>query len=272
MKRLRHYNKGTAIVLCCFGSVNQQAKYSHLRDQLDAQFKDADLFMALSSKSVLKKLADPELKTLPEQLAALDRAGYQRICVVSCYLFPTEEHQQLVKVVDGFRAFSLAKIEYTPAIVHQVKYANQILSALHQQFNCAENDFNLFIYHGAPNLDSAGYNSINYAQSLLTQLSRHNLICSLEGGHPYDLMAQSLKQKLMTAKQVRLIPLLLVSGNHFEHDVAEIAEQLKHITHVTTAPAITGDRFCLIDVAEVKHTLITQTQECLHKLGVVQPC
>lgn len=269
MKRLRHYNKGTAIVLCCFGSVNQQAKYSSLRDQLDAEFENADLFMALSSKSVLKKLADPEFKTLPEQLAALDRAGYQHICVISCYLFPTEEHQQLVNVVEGFRAFSLAKIEYTPAIIHQVKNANQILAALHQQFNCTENNYNLFIYHGAPNLDAAGYNSINYTQSLLTQLSSHNLVCSLEGGHPYGLIAQTLKQQLIKAEQVRLIPLLLVSGNHFEQDVAEIAEQLKQITHVTTAPAITGDRFCLIDVVEVKQTLIVQTRECLTKLGVV---
>jgi len=268
MKRLRHYNKGTAIVLCCFGSVNQHAKYTALGEEYAAQFEHADLFMAYSSRSVLNMLDDPELKTLAEQLAALDRAGYQRICVVSCYLFPTDEHQQIINIVEGFRVFSLSKIEYTPAIIHQVKYANRILTALNERFTCRDNEYNLFIYHGAPNLDAPGYNSIWYTQSLLTQLSERNLICSLEGTSPYPLIAPVLKTQLAGASRVRLIPLLLVSGNHFENDVKRISDDLSQQVQVDIAEAITGDRFCLIDFPAVKAALMDQTSECLIKLGV----
>lgn len=267
MKRLRHYKKGTAIVLCCFGSVNQQAKYQALRKLYTAQFLDTDLFMALSSRSVLNKLADPELKTLPEQLAALDRAGYQKICVVSCYLFPTEEHQQVIKTIEGFRAFSLSRIEHTSAVINQVKYANRILAALNDRFPTMEDEYNLFIYHGAPNLDAPGYSSIWYAESLLKNLSERNLTCSLEGANPYPLLADTLKAKFTGAGKVRLIPLLLVSGNHFENDVKNIADDLSQCTQVETAQPITGDRLCLLDLPEVKETLIEQTSECLLKLG-----
>ncbi|WP_299794714.1 sirohydrochlorin cobaltochelatase [uncultured Shewanella sp.] len=268
MKRLRHYKRGTAIVLCCFGSVNQQAKYEMLRKLYTAQFLDADLFMALSSRSVLNKLADPELKTLPEQLAALDRAGYQKICVVSCYLFPTEEHQQVIKTIEGFRGFSLSKIEHTSAILHQVKHANRILAAINTRFSTEQDEHNLFIYHGAPNLDASGYSSIWYAESLLTRLSNRNSVCSLEGAHPYPFIADTIKAEISGALRVRLIPLLLVSGNHFENDVNKIADDLGLYTQVEHAEPVTGDRFCLIDLPEVKKALIEQTSECLEKLGV----
>ncbi|EDQ01670.1 sirohydrochlorin cobaltochelatase [Shewanella benthica] len=270
MKRFRHYNKGTAIVLCCFGSVNQQAKYQALQDQFIAQFDCADVFMALSSRSVLKKLDDPSLKTLAEQLASLDRAGYRRICVVSCYLFPTDEHQQVCKTIEGFKAFSLAKIDHTPAVIHQVKNANRILAALNTRYPCGDDEYNLFIYHGAPNLSAPGYSSIWYAESLLNQMSERNLTCSLEGAHPYSLIADTLKRKLGAANKVRIIPLLLVSGNHFQHDVKNIAAELALSTQVEMAEPISGDRFCLIDLAEVQQTLMEQTSQCLIQLGETQ--
>lgn len=268
MKRFRHYKKGTAIVLCCFGSVNQQAKYDALRQQYAAHFVDADIYIAVSSRSVLNKLANQELNTLPEQLAALDRAGYQRICVVSCYLFPTDEHQQLLKTVAGFKAFSLAKIEHTSAILGQVKHANSLVSALDNRFACSQGEYNLYIYHGAPNLDAPGYNSIWYLQCVLGQLSSRNLFCSLEGASPFSMLAASLKDKLAKSDKLRLIPLLLVSGNHFENDLNHIKKELCQSAEVEIASPIIGDRFCLLDLPQVQTTLIEQTSECLVKLGV----
>nr|WP_241148896.1 sirohydrochlorin cobaltochelatase [Photobacterium sanguinicancri] len=136
MKRLRHYNQGTAIVLSCFGSVVEQQRYVKLQQHISELYPDCHVRMATSSKMVIKKLAGKGemCQSLPQVLADLDTQGYQHILVVSCYLFPTDEHLYLTKIVDGFKQFSLSRIGQTPAIMHHSQLATKLLGALHQRF------------------------------------------------------------------------------------------------------------------------------------------
>ncbi|NPA66052.1 MAG: cobalt chelatase, partial [Epsilonproteobacteria bacterium] len=40
MKRYRHYNKDTAIILSCFGSVIEQERYFEFQDYIQKAFGD----------------------------------------------------------------------------------------------------------------------------------------------------------------------------------------------------------------------------------------
>ncbi|QIZ76313.1 sirohydrochlorin cobaltochelatase [Ferrimonas lipolytica] len=267
MKRQRHYQQGRALVICCFGSVVDQARFDALLEQAHKRYPDCEVRLAVSSRMVLNRLSDRELYTLPEQLAQLDRGGYRQILVASCYLYPTEEHQQLKQVVEGFKQFSLSRLAYTPALLQTVNGANSILAALAARFPMEEGVHNLFIHHGAPQLDNAGYNAIWYSQQLLEQLGERNHCCSLEGANPYPLVAAKLKQQLAAAKRVRLIPLLLVSGNHAVNDVVSIQADLQQLTEVEIAAPITSERFCLLDLTAVTETLWKQIDTEFNKLG-----
>lgn len=276
MKRLRHYKLGTSIILCCFGSVVEQKRYVQLKEKVAQFYPNCDVKIALSSRMVIKKLKKEgqSYQHLPAVLAQTDLEGYQRILVVSCYLFPTDEHTQLTNVVDGFRHFSLANIETTPAILHQTDKANDLLFSLNQQFESGS-DINLFVHHGSPSLDNAGHQAINYCDDLLTRLSAKNVSCSLEGAWPFNIMQKSIEKRvndlqLDRTPVLRVIPMLLVSGNHFVKDMIEIKEQLNDLCQVEIARTELGDSFNLISTPCVLDIIFTQIEQGLIRLKVPQ--
>ncbi|WP_245688538.1 sirohydrochlorin cobaltochelatase [Vibrio sonorensis] len=148
MKRLRHYTKGTAIVLSCFGSVVEQKRYLELKEKVQARYPNCEVRVATSSRMVIKKLASEgkDYQHLPSVLASLDLEGYQRILVASCYLFPTDEHKQVELITQGFKNFSLSAIDHTPAIIHHTHCATDLLSAINERFSHGS-DLNLFVHH-----------------------------------------------------------------------------------------------------------------------------
>ncbi len=57
-----------------------------------------------------------EYKNLPQVLADVDMLGYRNIVVASINLFPTDEHELLIRTVNGFREFSYSNIRHTRAL------------------------------------------------------------------------------------------------------------------------------------------------------------
>lgn len=274
MKRLRHYNQGTAIVLSCFGSVIEQQRYEDLAARVRETYPDTHVRVATSSKMVIKKLArkDNQCFSLPQVLADLDTQGYERILVVSVYLFPTDEHRYLTSIVDGFKQFSLARIEQTPAIMHHSQLATRLISALHERFMPREH-FNVFIHHGAPMLDNPGHQAIHYSADFLSSLSERNFACSLEGAWPFQLLKDEMLRRIKALHTgggkpvLNLVPLLLVSGNHFINDLNEIKEALSQDADVKIAEPVQGDKFCMLDMPELLDVLDRQIKEGLIRLN-----
>ncbi|GIU48441.1 sirohydrochlorin cobaltochelatase [Shewanella sp. KT0246] len=269
MKRQRHYQQGRALVLCCFGSVVDQARFDALLALAQERYGDCEVRLAVSSRMVLNRLNERELQTLPQQLASLDREGYRQVVVASCYLYPTEEHQQLKQTVESFKQFSLSRFSYTPALLQSVNGANEILASLATRYPAGDGVHNLFIHHGAPHLDNPGYSAIWYSQQLLEQLSSEHHCCSLEGASPYGLVAPKLKTQLSNASKIRLIPLLLVSGNHAVNDVKAIQTDLQEVASVEIAKPIDSERFCLLDLPAVTDVLWHQINTEFNKLGAL---
>jgi len=273
MKRLRHYNQGTAIVLSCFGSVVEQQRYQQLAKHVQDQYPETQVRIATSSKMVIKKLArqGEACASLPQVLADLDTQGYERILVVSVYLFPTDEHRYLTSIVDGFKQFSLASIEQTPAIMHHSQHTSRLLAALHQRF-ASDSGFNLYVHHGAPLLDNPGHQSIHYCDSLLGKLSPRNFTCSLEGAWPFALLKDQLCAEIKAAHQgegkpvLTIIPLLLVSGNHFVNDMKAIKAELEAEFEVGIAKPVQGDKFCMLDMPELVAIMDKQISDGLTRL------
>jgi sirohydrochlorin cobaltochelatase len=271
MKRLRHYTNGTAIVLSCFGSVVEHKRYEALKQTIAEHYPACEVRLAISSRMVIKKLMNEGEKhlNLPSVLADLDLQGYQRILVVSCYLFPTDEHKQVELIVKGFRQFSLAAIDYTPAIIHHTHRANELLYGVNQRFTRGS-DINLFVHHGAPYLDNPGHQAISYCDALLSQLSPKNISCSLEGALPFDLVATAIQQRILETgvarPKLKIIPLLLVSGNHFVKDLTDIKQQLAEFCDVDIAEDEHGSSFNLISMQEVMNIIMLQIEQGLTRL------
>ncbi|MFA0440876.1 sirohydrochlorin cobaltochelatase [Vibrio sp. 10N.222.51.C12] len=270
MKRLRHYNKSTSIVLSCFGSVVEQQRYVSLHHAVQARYPNCEVRLAVTSRMVIKKLAKQgqKFEHLPSVLASLDMEGYQRILVVSCYLFPTDEHKQLTQVVKGFRQFSLSHIEYTPAIIHHTQLATDLVGAIDERFTTGS-DVNVFVHHGAPYLDNPGHQAITYCGEFLSKLSDKNICCSLEGAMPFHLIKNRLQRSLIESSsraKLRLIPLLLVSGNHFINDMHRIKADFEGLCDVEFAKSDDGTSFNLLSLPEVTDVIFKQIDQGLIRL------
>ena len=271
MKRYRHYPKGTAIVLAGFGSVVEQAMYHALLDEVQATFPEADVFLSFSSRMVLKALNKEEVRyrNLPQVLAEVDMLGYRRVVVASINLFPTDEHDVLLRIVEGFAHFSPAHIRATRAILHKTKETSLALKALNDAVT-EPGWVNLYIIHGVPVLDRAGLASVSYADGLLTRLGERNYTCSLEGAYPWYALKESLiaQMKADGIERVQVVPMLLVSGNHYRKDMVEITEELSEHFEARIVPSQSAsDRFNLIELESIRSIIMGNIQEEITKLG-----
>jgi len=272
MKRYRHYNKKRAIVLACFGSVIEQQKYLDLKKVIEEKFSDCDVFLSFSSRMVLKHLQKEgeEFKNLPQVLADVDMLGYKHIVVSSINIYPTDEHEFLKKIVNGFKSFSLASINYTNAILTKTNDTTKFLKDLNTQVS-KDDIANLYIIHGTPRLDTAGIDSINYTGEFLELIDEKNFACSLEGAFPYGDIKDALKSKMKKAgvKKVQVIPLLLVSGNHYIKDMHEIKDDLADTFESSITETLTKSKyFNLIELPMVEKIIIKNIQETFKMSGI----
>jgi len=271
MKRYRHYSKNKAIILSCFGSVIEQDKYLDLKELVEKEFSDVDVFLSFSSRMVLKDLhkRDMSYKNLPQVLADVDMLGYKNIIVSSINLFPTDEHDVVKKIVDGFNNFSLSNIRYTNAILTKTKETTLYLKSL-DDLVTKDDIANLYVIHGTPALELGGIESISYSANLLEMIGSANYTCSLEGSFPFYAVKEQLVKKMVSdgVKKVQIIPMLLVSGNHYIKDMVEIKDELAEFFESSIVEQKTkGARFNLLELESSTNIIINNIKEEIVKLG-----
>lgn len=271
MKRYRHYKKDKAIILSCFGSVIEQDKYLEFEKIIKDKFEDCDIFLSFSSRMVLKDLTSKgkEYKNLPQILADVDMLGYKNIVVASINIFPADEHQVIKDTVDGFNKFSLSNIRYTKALLTTSKDTTLFLNDLNSDVTKADTA-NLYIIHGTPRLELGGLASIDYASDFIRYISDTNFTCSLEGTMPYfaikNRLIEEMKQK--DVKKLQIIPMLLVSGNHYIKDMIEIQDELSLDFETSIVPSLTdSDRFNILELPKTVEIIINNIKEEIIKLG-----
>ena len=273
MKRFRHYNKKRAIVLACFGSVIEQQKYLDLESSIVEKFPDCNVFVSFSSQMViklLKKKKNEEYKNLPQTLADIDMLGYKHVSVVSINIFPTDEHEVLKKIVDGFKHFSLANISCTNALLTKTKETTAFLKDLNEQIS-KDDTANLYVIHGTPRLDTVGIDSISYSASFLELISENNFTCSLEGAFPYFEINDVIKSRIekLGLKKVQVVPLLLVSGNHYIEDMFEIKDDLSDKFESFIVPSLTkSEKFNLIELPMIQNIIEKNIQNTFKMMGI----
>jgi len=278
MKRYRHYNKQTAIILSCFGSVIEQDKYLEFEDYIKSEFEDADVFTAFSSKMVIKDLVKNghEYKNLPQVMADVDMAGYKRYIVVSVNIFPTDEHEMLIRMVEGFKNFSLANIRYTNALLQKTKETSLYLKNLDDELRVnSEESIHVYIIHGVPVLHLGGLESVRYVSDFLNRINPNNITCSLEGEYPFYAMKDAIKREILTLigekkdMKVKIVPMLLVSGNHYEKDMKEISEQINSYCSASIVEPLAGQKkFNLLEQQSVREIFRDNIELEIKKLGL----
>ena len=272
MPHFQHYDQDTAIVLACSGSEVEHDRYELLAEEVREAFPNYPVKIAISSRLVIRAMAEKGSvqQNLPQTLANLDLAGYRRIVVVSCFLYPIFEYQHVVDTVQGFKQFSRSNYLLTSALLNKTKMATRLLAAIYECHPLGQDQVNLFISREVPQLDSPGYSAIQYSQNFLRRLDPRNFSCSIDGAFPFHTLRNSfirdMKASVSAARpRVRLIPMVMVSCEEFEHELDKIREELGLHFDIDVPSPVGSDRFCLLDLPKLRETLVDQVRNELNR-------
>ncbi len=102
----------------------------------------------------------------------------------------------------------------------------------------------------------AGLSSVDYTKEFLEMIDSRNFVFSLEGAFPFFAVKETIRRKLeeKNISEVQIVPMLLVSGNHYIKDMVEIRDYFSEDGGLIKLPhALTkSDRFNLLELERVK--------------------
>lgn len=217
-----------AILVVSFGTSYEKTRkltIEKIEDLIRDRYKEYEVRRAFTAHGVIKKLKGIygiHVDTPEEALDKLKEEGFKEIIVQPLHLIPGEEYDYIKNVVDSFKKQSC---------FHSIKLGRPVLyfkgeesgipddysimiEALKLQFS--QNETVLFMGHGSHHPGNAVYSSL---QLVLRDKGLKNVYIGTIDGYPkLDNVINNLKRQGI--KKVKLMPLLLVAGDHAVNDMA----------------------------------------------------
>lgn len=218
-----------AILVVSFGTSHVDALKSSIEkieNRIRDEFKEYDVFRSFTAHSIIKKLKERDNLdiSIPEKaLEELKDKGYEEVIVQPLHIIPGEEFDYIKGIV-----------EYNRANFKSIKLGRPIF--FYQGMNGLPEDYTLFIEsikelleneesvilfgHGTEHPANAVYGML---QTVLVDEGYENVFVATVEGYP--TMENAIKKiKNKGIKKTKLVPLLLVAGDHAKKDMASDEE------------------------------------------------
>ncbi len=209
-----------AIVLAAFGTTTTAFRtYDQIDQQVKDRFPGYEIRWAFTSKMVrhkVKKEQHKDLKSLPEVLQDLKQAGYTKIAIQSLHLSPGKEWEQVVKQSREVPGITVALGK--PLLSSKADEV-KVLNALAKEFpSDLKKNAVVLVGHGSPDPEAQAINN-SFAQLLHSRYPGGNIFFGMvEFEKPgKEEVLQEVKRS--GAASVKIIPFLLVAGDHVQNDI-----------------------------------------------------
>lgn len=239
---LQNLEDKDAIVVMSFGTTYKETREKTINatvDAIQAAHPGVKVVTAFTSHIIIDRIAKNEgiQYPTPEQaLEQLKAEGYTRIALVSLDIIPGVEYEYNKAVFhnykDQFKKMTLGtSLMYWQGQEEQPDDVADFIKALSNQFKKpAANEAILFLAHGTPHPSNAYYSVL---QSKIDEMGYKNVyVYTVEGWPSLDTVIAKLKKN--GVKQVTLMPMMMVAGDHANNDMAGDEED-SHKTMLTKA-------------------------------------
>jgi sirohydrochlorin cobaltochelatase len=220
-------NKDAMLVLS-FGTTYKDSRKATIeRTVADIQksHPDTKVVLAFTSHIIVDRIKANEGITIPtpeEALAQLKKDGYSRIAIASLDVIPGMEYAYDTAIYDLYKK-DFKKMTMGTSALYWMGQENQrddiaeFVQAFKTQFpKIGEKDAILVMAHGTPHPSNAYYSVV---QNRLDAANLGNVyIYSVEGWPHLDTVIPQLKAKGI--KNVILMPMMMVAGDHANNDMA----------------------------------------------------
>lgn len=225
---LQNLKNKDAILVMTFGTTFADTRAKTI-DAVEAAIQkahpDIPVFEAYTSHIIIDRVKAKEgiQKMTPEEaFSKLKAEGYTRVAVVSLDVIPSMEYSYdsiITKMqMSKFKELSLATpLMYFQGTEGEPDQVVDFLNAVKSQFPVmGKEDATLIMAHGTPHPGNAYYSVI---QDRIEKLGMNNVfVYSVEGRPNLDDVIPKLKAKGF--KNVTLMPIMMVAGDHANNDMA----------------------------------------------------
>ena len=214
-----------AILVVSFGTSYLDAlekSIGKIEKEIDNYFKEYDVYRVFTAHRIIRKLKknyNIDILTPEEALEDLYNKGYEEVIIQPLHIIPGEEFQYIRHVQDHYKdRFKILKlgrpIFYYQGIEKLPEDYSLFIKSVEHLFEGHEGI--IMLGHGTPNPSNAVYGCL---QCVLEDEGYENVFVGTVEGYPtFETVLKRIKKK--NIKEVRLIPLLLVAGEHAIKDMA----------------------------------------------------
>lgn len=228
------------ILIVSFGTSYRESREKTidvLVEQFKKTFSDIPVYLAFTSKVILKKIYEEEqinIDTVEEALKRMYMEGIERVFIQPTHMINGIENEDMLEIIDQYRKLFQGGIYTGTPLLTDVEDYRQVLDALVEELH--ENDIYvsretydtsiLLMGHGTSHYANAVYPAFDY---LIKETGYVNLFVGTVEGYPdVHTVLKLIKQKQV--KKIVLVPFMFVAGDHAKNDMAGDNENSwKHI-------------------------------------------
>lgn len=187
-------------------------------------FKDIEVRRAFTSNMIIKKLKtrdNLDIDTPKEALEKLKKDGFTEVYIQPLHVIYGYEYDKIRLAVHDYRHNnSFEKLELGTPLLYKNEDYFKVAEALKEQLPKEENSNVVLMAHGSEHFANSAYFQFEY---VLHKIGLNNVTFATVEGYPLiEDIIPSIKEKQV--KEVTLMPLMLVAGDHAQNDMASEEE------------------------------------------------
>jgi sirohydrochlorin cobaltochelatase len=218
-----------AILVVSFGTSHMEAlknSIEKIENKIKEEFKEYEVFRAFTAHRIIRKLKERDnlnILTPEEALIDLKDKGFEEVIIQPLHLIPGEEFDYIKGIAeknkDNFKALKLGRpIFFYQGMNGLPEDYSMFIDSIKDVFQGEESV--VLFGHGTEHPSNAVYGML---QTVLTDEDYENVFVATVEGYPtIENVVKKLKKKGI--KKTKLVPLLLVCGDHAKNDMASDEE------------------------------------------------
>lgn len=220
-----------AILVVSFGTSYLEAlenSIEKIEKEIQENFKEYDIFRSFTSHMIIRKLKsvyNMEIDTPEIVLEKIKDLGYDEVLVQPIHIIPGEEYDYVKGNVERFEKYFKSMKFGRPLFFYQGEdelpndYAI-FIESIKELLECEEDEAVVLFGHGSAHYSNAAYGAL---QTMLYDEGYERAFVGTVEGYP-TLNSVLKRLERNNIKKVKLVPLMVVAGDHVRNDMASDEE------------------------------------------------
>lgn len=209
-----------AMLVVSFGTSYHETRKKNIdaiEDALKEAYPEYRHLRAFTSGIIMKKLLKRDGMHIPnvqEGLDLLKEEGMEEVVVVPTHIINGYEFEKILWACQTNSA-SFDKILISRPLLSATEDFRQVMEILDEAYDFRDGKGAVFMGHGSEHHANTAYPALNFM--LMENGMDNAYVATVEGYPSFEMALEMLERRKL--KEVKLIPLMLVAGDHIEEDM-----------------------------------------------------